>query len=171
MDSPRSRRGESSTLLEAIQANRKRLLALLGVVFFIAYIASAAPVQQSHLPLRQWIPSPFLTAKKATPIVHPIPKLMSDAQTKYKNLLDSQSKSLAQAVREYKSRYGRAPPKGFDDWWEFVKENGGRIVDEYDQLVSDLEPFWEIGGEEVRRRAFQVSLALHLRYIMVANNV
>jgi hypothetical protein len=32
-------------------------------------------------------------------------------------ILDRQSKTLEQAVKEYTRRYGRPPPKGFDDWY------------------------------------------------------
>lgn len=81
---------------------------------------------------------------------------MADAQTKFKKLLAGQSKTLAGAVKEYKRRYGRNPPKGFDEWFKFAKENRAKILDEYDQLVRDLEPFWSMSGEELRRRATQV---------------
>jgi len=88
--------------------------------------------------------------------VHPIPRLMAGAQTKFKTMITGQSKTLAEAVEEYKKRYGRNPPKGFDEWFEFAKENGVKIIDEYDQLVGDLEPFWGMSGKELRRRAIQV---------------
>ena len=88
--------------------------------------------------------------------MHPIPKLMAEAQAKFKKMITGQSKTLAGAVQEYKRRYGRNPPKGFDEWFEFAKENGVKIIDEYDQLVRDLEPFWGMSGEELRRRAVQV---------------
>ena len=87
---------------------------------------------------------------------HPIPRLMDDAEHRFRALLSSQSRSLGAAVAEYKRRYGRNPPKGFDSWWRFAQANNVKMVDEYDGLVSDLEPFWEMTGEEFRMRAFQV---------------
>lgn len=42
----------------------------------------------------------------------------------------SQSKTLPQAVTEYTRRYGRQPPKGFDQWWQFCKRNKVKIVDD-----------------------------------------
>jgi hypothetical protein len=153
-----SQRGDSPLLIESIKANRKRLLLLLSLLIFIGYVGNAAPASRRLQPIAQWIPSPtaLLSRPKRGVIIHPIPKLMADAQVKYKQLLNAQSKSLAQAVREYRRRYGRDPPKGFDEWWAFATENGVKITDEYDQLVTDLEPFWELSGEEVRRRAVQV---------------
>ena len=42
----------------------------------------------------------------------------------------SQSKTLQQAVKEYRVRYGRNPPKGFDVWFEWAQKNNVQIVDE-----------------------------------------
>jgi hypothetical protein len=94
---------------------------------------------------------------KAAITEHPIPKLMEEAETSFRQLLSKQSRTLRAAVNEYKRRYKRDPPKGFDKWWQFAKEHNVKLVDEYDGLVEDLAPFWEISGEELRRRALQVS--------------
>lgn len=87
---------------------------------------------------------------------HPIPHLMDEAESRFRSLLSHQSRSLRAAVKEYKRRYGRNPPKGFDEWWRFAQENKVKMVDEYDGLISDLEPFWGMTGEEFRERSFQV---------------
>ncbi|EJD51828.1 hypothetical protein AURDEDRAFT_56215 [Auricularia subglabra TFB-10046 SS5] len=81
---------------------------------------------------------------------------MEEAEAKHKALLAKQSKTLAQAVAEYKRRYKIDPPLGFDEWWLFAKDNGVKIIDEYDNLMRDLEPFRALSGEEIRRRAVQV---------------
>ncbi|KIM53983.1 glycosyltransferase family 90 protein [Scleroderma citrinum Foug A] len=86
---------------------------------------------------------------------HPIPKLMADAEQKFKALLAKQSKTLVQAVAEYKRRYGRDPPRGFDDWWEFATQNDVKLVDEYDAIFEDLGPFWLLSGREFRERAHE----------------
>jgi hypothetical protein len=41
-----------------------------------------------------------------------------------------QSKTLQHAVIEYKKRYNRDPPKGFDRWFQFCKERGVKIIDD-----------------------------------------
>ncbi|TDL15134.1 hypothetical protein BD410DRAFT_796643 [Rickenella mellea] len=87
---------------------------------------------------------------------HPIPALMAEAEDKYRNLLAKQSKSLVDAVNEYRLRYGREPPKGFGDWWKFAVEHNVTMVDEYDGMMEDLAPFWEFPGDELRRRAVQI---------------
>ena len=88
---------------------------------------------------------------------------MADAKATFTERLAKQSKTLPQAVAEYKRRYGRDPPRGFDHWWEFAKEHDFKLVDEFDAVVEDLAPFWTLSGEELRRRAFQVGLSCSAR--------
>lgn len=47
---------------------------------------------------------------------HPILHLIEKAEEEWEDLLASQSTTLEQAVAEYKRRYKRPPPKGFDVW-------------------------------------------------------
>jgi len=47
---------------------------------------------------------------------HPILELIRTAEENWQAKLDRASKTLEEAVAEYKRRYKRAPPKGFDDW-------------------------------------------------------
>lgn len=49
-------------------------------------------------------------------IDHPIHALIQNASYNWDSLVARQSKSLPEAVVEYKRRYNRNPPKGFDDW-------------------------------------------------------
>lgn len=42
---------------------------------------------------------------------------------------------------EYKRRYNRPPPAGFDRWWQFCQENGVGLPDEYDTIMDQLGPF------------------------------
>lgn len=54
-----------------------------------------------------------------------------------------QSKTLPQAVIEYRKRYGRNPPKGFESWWKFARQNNIKIVDDVRQplipMISDFQ--------------------------------
>jgi hypothetical protein len=105
--------------------------------------------------LRSW--SSSSSSRNTLVTEHPILRLLADAEEKFRAKLTRQSRSLKEAVKEYKRRYGRDPPKGFDAWWKFAKDHNVRLVDEYDGLMEDLEPFWSISGQELRRRALQVS--------------
>lgn len=111
-------------------------------------------IDPTHSPEPPAVPVP----ERAFEMEHPIPRLMAEAEDKFRALLGKQSRSLSAAVKEYKRRYGRKPPKGFDEWWKFARENGVKMVDEFDGLVEDLAPFWAMGGQELRRRALEVSV-------------
>lgn len=98
---------------------------------------------------------------------HPIHVLIDRAEKKWKEKVERQSRTLSEAVREYKHRYRRNPPKGFDDWyvkglwhetrwyrfpdlldgmfrWRFCEENNVQLRDEYDQINHDLAPHWAL---------------------------
>lgn len=47
---------------------------------------------------------------------HPIHVLIENAEKKWRALLKKQSKSLDEATQEYKRRYKRNPPKGWESW-------------------------------------------------------
>ena len=47
---------------------------------------------------------------------HPIQVLIERAEERWRKKCARQSRTLVDAVREYKQRYRRNPPKGFDDW-------------------------------------------------------
>ncbi|KAH9929114.1 capsular associated protein [Epithele typhae] len=105
--------------------------------------------------------SRYLGIWNARPTIkeHPIPNLMLEAENKYRNLLQRQSTTLEAAIKEYQRRYGRKPPRGFDDWWRFAKNNSVLMIDDYDNINEDLAPFWNITGEQLQWRAV---LAGHL---------
>ena len=47
---------------------------------------------------------------------HPIYELISRAEREWRDKLQRASKTLEEAVNEYRRRYKRRPPKGFDLW-------------------------------------------------------
>jgi predicted metal-dependent peptidase len=49
-------------------------------------------------------------------IHHPIHDLVANATRDWEAKVARQSKTLEEAVREYRRRHNRNPPKGFDDW-------------------------------------------------------
>jgi hypothetical protein len=100
---------------------------------------------------RQWT-LPSFTQSETILKDHPIPRLMAEAEEDFKQLLSRQSTTLKKAVAEYKRRYGRNPPKGFDQWWDFARKHNVKIVDDYDAVFEDLAPFWDMSGEEFRAR-------------------
>ncbi|KLO20351.1 hypothetical protein SCHPADRAFT_816612 [Schizopora paradoxa] len=89
-----------------------------------------------------WHNNGLLTVNPDAP--HPIYELVHRAEAEWEEKNAKASRTLEQAVEEYQRRYGRPPPLGFDEWWNYVVENDVRLPDEYDQIYRDLEPFWGI---------------------------
>lgn len=83
---------------------------------------------------------------------HPIPALLALGEERWASLLASQSRTLAEAVAQYERRYGRPPPRGFDEWWAFAQAHDVVLPDEYDGIHRDLAPFWALPKEELGRR-------------------
>jgi hypothetical protein len=114
---------------------------------------------------------------------HPIFDLIERAEKEWESKLAQQSKSLDEAVAEYRRRYGRSPPKGFDRWcvnclslactyvfpmlikiwhahrWDYIEEHNVQLPDEYDLITHDLEAFWGLSPTDLR--ALQSSLEGH----------
>ena len=75
---------------------------------------------------------------------HPILELIANAEKKWDELVARQSKTLKEAVQEYKRRYMRNPPKGFEKWWDYAVKNNIVLKDEYDQIHRDMQVFWSL---------------------------
>lgn len=67
-----------------------------------------------RLPHHEWNNDGILRVNTKGP--HPIFELMRRAESQWKTKTVRASKTLRQAVFEYKRRYNRPPPKGFDHW-------------------------------------------------------
>lgn len=78
------------------------------------------------------------------PAPHPILTLIKRAERQWNRKVAKQSKTLKDAVVEYRRRYSRNPPRGFDKWWAYAKANRVILTDEYDQIYRDLQPFWAL---------------------------
>ncbi|WVF70460.1 hypothetical protein IAT40_005250 [Kwoniella sp. CBS 6097] len=90
-------------------------------------------------PQHTFLPNGLLLPNTAAP--HPIYTLLKTSKRKWEEKLSKQSRTLAQAVDEYRRRYARDPPRGFERWWAYAEKNGVQLRDEYDQIHRDLEPF------------------------------
>ncbi|KAF2433204.1 putative capsule-associated protein CAP1 [Tothia fuscella] len=83
---------------------------------------------------------------------HPIDQLIRSSGSEFENLLSRQSKSLEQAVTEYRRRYGISPPPNFDVWYEFAKRKNVKLIDDYDAIHETLLPFWGLDPTVIRAR-------------------
>ena len=87
---------------------------------------------------------------------HPIENLIAANRLRFSAMLARQSQTLEQAVVEYKRRYGRKPPLGFDEWFELARDNQFVLMDEFDTLMHALEPFHGIHPNVLQQRLDKV---------------
>ena len=90
---------------------------------------------------------------------HPIDNLIEKAtwlhESWYKQA--SSSLNLAQAVGEYRRRYNREPPPGFDLWYDYATDRSSLVIDDYDTINDNLFPFWALSPQELRSRTQQIA--------------
>ncbi|KAF3931276.1 hypothetical protein ABW20_dc0109345 [Dactylellina cionopaga] len=81
---------------------------------------------------------------------HPIATFTHDQIKKFEDHKAGQSKSFSQAVQKYRAKYDRHPPPKFDEWYKFAKTRDCVNIDDFDQIMDDLRPFWGIPPAEIR---------------------
>ncbi|KAL4769322.1 hypothetical protein BDW60DRAFT_218916 [Aspergillus nidulans var. acristatus] len=84
---------------------------------------------------------------------HPVTALVEDAEQRFNKLLERQSRTLSDAVKEYRRRYNMHPPPHFDKWFNFARSKGVELIDEYDTIYHSLLPFWALTPQTIRARA------------------
>ncbi|KAL7946305.1 glycosyltransferase family 90 protein [Trichoderma barbatum] len=114
----------------------------------------SSPTSQTQV---TWEDLPVVTGgpkpKKASDeTLHPIIHLMKDAQHEFAEVRKRQSKSLGEAVKEYRRRYGMAPPPNFDEWYKFAVNNKVQLIDEFDTIHDMMTPFWGLKPQTIRAR-------------------
>ncbi|GAA5975950.1 hypothetical protein JCM11641_002847 [Rhodosporidiobolus odoratus] len=100
---------------------------------------------------------------------HPILTLVKRAEDDWNRKVRKQSKTLKEAVQEYRRRYRRNPPRGFEKWWVYAKANRVILVDEYDQIQKDLEPFWALEPGDLAHRMRVMEERAETFTVQVAN--
>lgn len=90
---------------------------------------------------------------------HPIDMLVFEAQRYHQQYLNQTSLStgLAEAVNHYKERYGQNPPPGFDHWYRYATERNSTMIDDFDSIHRDLEPFYSLEPKVIRDRTWEMS--------------
>lgn len=83
---------------------------------------------------------------------HPILTLIKRGEERWQAKLAKSSKTLEECVEEYRRRYNRPPPFGFEKWWQYAVDNNVIIKDEYDQIFRDLMPFFALEPKDLHHR-------------------
>jgi hypothetical protein len=89
---------------------------------------------------------------------HPIRLHLERAHATWNGAIAQQSQTTTEATLEYRKRYGREPPEGYDEWFAFAKGNAFDLVDEFDEMMDSLEPFWALLPSDLRRRTVELAV-------------
>ncbi|GAA6021125.1 hypothetical protein JCM10207_003377 [Rhodosporidiobolus poonsookiae] len=87
------------------------------------------------------------------PQAHPIHHLIREAESAWHAKVSRQSRTLEEAVAEYRRRYNQAPPRGFDLWYRFAVEHNVQLVDEYDSIYERMLPYAALRPEVLKKRS------------------
>ncbi|BGO91104.1 hypothetical protein NBRC10512_005802 [Rhodotorula toruloides] len=87
------------------------------------------------------------------PQPHPIHHLIREAEFAWHRKVSRQSRTLEQAVAEYRRRYNQPPPRGFDAWFRFAQSNNVQLLDEYDSIYERILPFAALSPEVLQERS------------------
>jgi len=111
--------------------------------------AASAPLDELVIaaPAESLAPLQFTNTR-----VHPVDRLVRDAEASWMSTLQTQSQNLEAAATEYKRRYLLPPPPNFDKWYDFAKRKNVQLVDEYDTIYHSLLPFWALPPATIRAR-------------------
>jgi hypothetical protein len=101
--------------------------------------------------------------------LHPILPILRKAAARNADLVSRQSTTYSQAVAQYKQRYRRDPPKGFEKWWSFAKARNHTMVDEYDGMMRDVLRFAPLAPEVLRQRTRTLSQLPGVSLITIKN--
>lgn len=84
---------------------------------------------------------------------HPISLLMKEADKIWRKYEGERSKSFRETVSKYRRKYGRHPPPGFKDWYQYARKRNVHNIDDFDQIMDDLRPFWGVEPRIMRNLA------------------
>ncbi|WPH02682.1 Hypothetical protein R9X50_00554800 [Acrodontium crateriforme] len=89
---------------------------------------------------------------------HPIDILMFEASAVHENYVNQtqSSRTLEEAVKNYEKRYGRHPPPNFNFWYSYATARNSVVIDDFDSIHRDLEPFYSLTPEEIRLRTWKL---------------
>ncbi|ODV88546.1 glycosyltransferase family 90 protein [Tortispora caseinolytica NRRL Y-17796] len=152
-----------SRIIRKLRTDRKRQLYLgLGVVVVCLVLLKSSAYASISPKLEDTRAQPAFNANTAeefdkhiaqiiggdVSLPDPVEQLYLDAylhqQPQYRRY------TLRDYVRKYQQEHKRAPPPGFDVWFEYALSHGCVDFDHFDRIYEDLKPFWGMPAAKIR---------------------
>ena len=106
------------------------------------------------LPKKPWHANDKPSDTPLEPVdAHPISGLMQEADKNWRRYEEGRSTSFRQTVRNYRRKHGRHPPPGFKEWYKYARSRNVHNVDDFDQIMDDIRPFWAVEPKVIRNLA------------------
>ena len=133
-----------------------QILVALGIATFLCLCLSRSslevPLVIPHNNRHEVLLTPLRPS--STQSGHPIDTLIKDAADEWDGLLRKETKGLKAAAEAYRRRRGRHPPPRFDEWYRYAQERDALFVEDlFDRIYDDLNPFWALEPNTLRRQA------------------
>ncbi|MCJ1274967.1 hypothetical protein MMC21_002766 [Puttea exsequens] len=136
------------------------LIALVGNVAIFSGLSGQDirdQISEIHIPGRTrgpWHSDDKLPDNPLEPVdAHPISVLMQEADKAWRKYEEGRSTSFRQTVRNYRKRHGRHPPPGFKEWYKFARKRNVHNIDDFEQVMNDIRPFWAVEPKVLRNLA------------------
>lgn len=145
--------------------NRRRLFFILGVIISVAVFSHLhflsetdfrSQFENISLPLvgthhnTPWHQGEVLEELREPSDAHPISLLMRKADEAWRAYEEGRSTTFRETVEKYRRKYGRHPPPGFKDWYQFARKRNVHNVDDFEQIMDDLRLFWAVEPRVIR---------------------
>ncbi|KAI9683929.1 MAG: hypothetical protein M1829_004264 [Trizodia sp. TS-e1964] len=140
--------------MSSIERKRRRLFVVVAfAVFFFLLFNSLALTGDKGIP----IPGGTKPAPALQDILlqdsHPIRQFMDEADHRWTRYEKSRSLTFRETVCKYRRKYGRHPPPGFKEWYKYARKKNVHNIDDFDQIMDDLRPFWGVKPQIIRNLA------------------
>ncbi|KAF1945045.1 hypothetical protein EJ02DRAFT_419835 [Clathrospora elynae] len=113
------------------------------------------------LPGEVWTQEPF-SLRLGQSSRHPIEELFMKARDDFALVVNRQSKTLQAAEEEYRRRYLREPPPGFNKWFTYAQSKNSVLIDDFDMINDNLKPFWNVTSQRLLEGVDHVTSFEHL---------
>lgn len=147
-------------------AGKRRLAFVVVVVAFLFIIANLIPFSGTNIrstidklpipgrpkkPTESALPGDDELENQDDPIdAHPISRLMAAANLKWREYEGKRSSTFKETVKKYRRKYGRHPPPGFKEWYRYARDRNVYNIDDFEQIMDDIRPFWGVDPYVIR---------------------
>ena len=127
----------------------------LSLIYVLFFTDSHISVAIDRLPglgkLRQFKDKLEFSTLEYEPVdEHPISKLISIADRRWNEYKVNRSLTFKETVSKYRIKYGRNPPPHFATWYKYARDRDVYNIDDFDQIMDDLRPFWAVSPRVIR---------------------